>query len=87
MDRVDDVAPDYAGTASAPMNASGAVAGILSPVVFGRILDLSGSWTMPFAVSIALLLFGVVMTFWMRPDQPLSAADGSRAAPRPALAD
>ena len=30
-----DIAPDYAGTASALMNAAGAVAGILSPVAFG----------------------------------------------------
>jgi sugar phosphate permease len=68
-----DVAPDYAGTASALMNAAGAVAGILSPIAFGRILDLTGSWTTPFAVSIGLLVVGVVATIWMRPDQPLSA--------------
>ncbi|HEX3863515.1 MAG TPA: MFS transporter [Stellaceae bacterium] len=66
-----DIAPDYAGTASALMNASGAVAGILSPVVFGRILDMTGSWTMPFGVSIALLLCGIATTAWMRPDRPL----------------
>jgi nitrate/nitrite transporter NarK len=81
-----DVAPDYAGTASALMNASGAVAGILSPVAFGRILDLTGSWTLPFAVSIGLLLFGVVTTFWMRPDRPLPSADARPGAARPALA-
>ena len=69
-----DVAPDYAGSASALMNASGAVAGILSPVVFGRILDLTGSWTMPFAVSIGLLLLGIVMTAWMRPDRLINVS-------------
>lgn len=67
-----DIAPDYAGTASALMNAAGAVAGILSPIAFGRILDLTGSWTMPFAVSIGLLLLGVIMTAWMRPDRPIA---------------
>lgn len=67
-----DVAPDYAGTSSALMNAAGAVAGILSPIAFGRILDLTGSWTMPFAVSIGLLLVGVVTTAWMRPDRPIA---------------
>jgi MFS family permease len=81
-----DVAPDYAGTASALMNASGAVAGILSPVAFGRILDLTGSWTLPFAVSIGLLLFGVVMTAWMRPDRPLMLA-APELRPRPGLAE
>ena len=30
-----DIAPDYAGSASALMNAAGAVAGILSPLMFG----------------------------------------------------
>ena len=67
-----DVAPEYAGTSSALMNAAGAVAGILSPIAFGRILDLTGSWTMPFAVSIGLLLVGVVTTAWMRPDRPIA---------------
>jgi nitrate/nitrite transporter NarK len=81
-----DVAPDYAGTASALMNASGAVAGILSPVAFGRILDLTGSWTLPFAVSIGLLLFGVVMTAWMRPDRPLMLT-APELRPRPGLAE
>jgi MFS transporter, ACS family, glucarate transporter len=66
-----DIAPDYAGSASALMNAAGAVAGILSPVAFGLILDRTGSWTLPFAVSIALLVLGAVTAFWIRPDQQL----------------
>ena len=68
-----DIAPAYAGSASALMNAAGAVAGILSPVAFGWILDRTGSWTTPFTVSFGLLLFGVVVTFWFRPDRPLDA--------------
>jgi sugar phosphate permease len=67
-----DVAPEFAGTSSALMNAAGAVAGILSPIAFGRILDLTGSWTMPFAVSIGLLVVGVAATAWMRPDRPIA---------------
>jgi nitrate/nitrite transporter NarK len=66
-----DIAPTYAGSASALMNAAGAVAGILSPVAFGWILERTGSWTTPFTVSLALLLFGAVTTFWFRPDRPL----------------
>jgi predicted MFS family arabinose efflux permease len=68
-----DIAPDYAGSSSALMNAAGAVAGILSPVAFGYILDLTGSWTLPFAVSMALMLLGSVTAFWIRPDEPLGA--------------
>jgi MFS family permease len=51
-----DIAPAYAGSASALMNAAGAVAGILSPLMFGWILDRTGSWTTPFTVSLGLLL-------------------------------
>ena len=68
-----DIAPAYAGSASALMNAAGAVAGILSPVAFGWILDRTGSWTAPFAVSLGLLLCGAVMTWWFRPDRPIGA--------------
>jgi len=68
-----DIAPAYAGSASALMNAAGAVAGILSPVVFGWILDRTGSWTMPFTISLGLLLLGAVMTCWFRPDRPIES--------------
>ena len=40
---------------------NGAVAGIMSPVVFGWILTQTGSWTTPFALSIGLLLFAIVI--------------------------
>src|SRR5271154_7449381 len=67
-----DIAPNYAGSSSSLMNASGAVAGILSPVAFAWILDRTGSWTTPFAFSVGLLLFAIVMTHWIRPDRPIS---------------
>ena len=66
-----DIAPNYAGSSSALMNAAGAVAGILSPVAFAWILDRTGSWTTPFAFSVGLLLFAIVMTHWIRPDRPI----------------
>ena len=75
-----DIAPDYAGSASALMNAAGAVAGIASPLVFGWILDRTGSWTAPFAVSLCLLLFGVVVTLWFRPDRRVDAVPGVEGA-------
>jgi MFS family permease len=73
-----DIAPDYAGTSSSLMNASGAVAGIVSPVAFAWILDRTGSWTTPFAFSVGLLLFAIVMTYWIRPRPP----DRGRPQPR-----
>lgn len=66
-----DIAPNYAGSSSALMNAAGAVAGIISPVAFGWILQRSGSWTLPFAVSVGLLLFAIVMTHWIRPERSI----------------
>lgn len=69
-----DIAPDYAGSASALMNAAGAVAGILSPVAFGWILTRTGSWTTPFAFSIGLLMFAIVLTYWIRPERPIASA-------------
>jgi hypothetical protein len=32
-------------------------------------VDLTGSWVLPFAVSIALLLLGCVMAFTMHPER------------------
>jgi MFS family permease len=63
-----DIAPKHAGTASGIMNTGSAVAAIISPTVFGYIVSWSGSWELPFAGSIGLLLIGAVLTFWMRPD-------------------
>ena len=60
------------------MNASGAVAGIVSPVAFAWILDRTGSWTLPFAVSVGLLLFAIVMTYWIRPDRLIEAVTRRR---------
>ena len=68
-----DIAPNYAGSSSALMNAAGAVAGILSPVAFGWILQRTGNWTTPFAFSVGLLVFAIVMTYWIRPDRPIAA--------------
>jgi len=65
-----DIAPAYAATASGMMNFGFGAAGILSPLVFGAVLDLTGSWTAPFLGSIALLLVGAGLSFLMRPDRP-----------------
>lgn len=75
-----DIAPGYAGSASALMNAAGAIAGIASPLMFGWILDRTGSWTAPFAVSLGLLLLGAAMTFWFRPDRRVESLPGDGVA-------
>jgi len=65
-----DIAPGYSGSASGMMNFGFGVAGIISPLVFGYLIDRTGSWTLPFAGSIGLLLLGAALAFRMHPDQP-----------------
>jgi MFS transporter, ACS family, glucarate transporter len=72
-----DVAPEHAGTASGIMNTGSAIAGIVSPLAFGVIAQLSGSYALPFVGSIALLLVGAVLA-WRR--LPRGEVTGSETA-------
>ena len=65
-----DIAPKYSGSASGMMNFGFGVAGIISPFVFGYLIDKTGSWTLPFAGSIGLLLLGAGLAFRMHPERP-----------------
>lgn len=78
-----DIAPMYSGTASGMMNSGSALAAIISPVVFGYIVDKTGNWTWPFIGSMALMLFGAALTFAMHPDRPVTQ-EITEEAPVPA---
>ena len=67
-----DIAPKFSGTASGLMNFGSAVAAIISPVVFGKVVDVTGNWHLPFWGSVGLLAVGCVSSFFMRPDRPLT---------------
>jgi sugar phosphate permease len=69
-----DVAPAFAGVASGFISTAAGLAAVISPVAFGFITDVTGSYRLPFVVSIGLLLLGIVLSFWIRPDRPLQAA-------------
>ena len=69
-----DIAPKYSGSASGMMNFGFGVAGIISPFVFGYLIDKTGSWTLPFAGSIGLLLLGAGLAFRMHPERPFEVA-------------
>src|SRR3954470_7645320 len=66
-----DIAPRYAGSASGLMNTGSALAAIVSPLIAGYVIDRTGVWELPFIGSIALLLLGSILAFWMRPDREL----------------
>jgi sugar phosphate permease len=70
-----DVAPAYAGAAGGFLSTAAGVAAIVSPAAFGYITDLTGSYRLPFLLSIGLLLVGVVLAFRIRPDIPLNTPD------------
>ena len=70
-----DIAPRYAGSASGVMNFGFGMAGIISPFVFGYLIDVTGSWTVPFLGSIGLLLIGSILALRLRPDQQVLAAE------------
>jgi MFS family permease len=64
-----DIAPKYSGTASGLMNIGSALAAILSPVVGGKIIDVTGNWDLPFIGSMGLMVVGAVGAFAMKPEQ------------------
>lgn len=64
-----DIAPKYSGTASGIMNTGSALAAIVSPVVGGWIIDVTGNWDWPFIGSMALMLVGALLAFTMKPAQ------------------
>lgn len=69
-----DIAPKYSGTASGLMNTGSAFAAIVSPLVAGFVIDLTGNWYLPFLMSMALLALGGATAFLMRPEKPFEEA-------------
>ena len=65
-----DIAPRHAGTASGIMNSGSALAAIVSPLVAGYVIDVTGNWYLPFLITIGLLTAGVLCAFLMHPEIP-----------------
>ena len=64
-----DIAPQFSGSASGLMNMGSALAAIVSPLVFGYVIDKTNNWELPFLGSIGLLLVGSLAAFWMKPGE------------------
>jgi MFS family permease len=69
-----DIAPRFSGSASGLMNIGSALAAAVSPLIAGYVIQRTNNWNLPFIGSMALLLFGAVMAFWMKPKEPLAGA-------------
>ena len=69
-----DIAPRFSGSASGLMNSGSALAAILSPIVFGFVIDKTNNWELPFLGSIVLLFLGSIAAFWMKPGEVLVPA-------------
>jgi MFS family permease len=70
-----DIAPRFAGSASGMMNFGFGVAGIISPLSFGYLVDRTGGWVFPFVASLVLLPLGAVLALRLRPDKPFATPE------------
>jgi cyanate permease len=61
------------------MNTGSALAAILSPLVFGYVIDKTNNWELPFIGSIGLLFLGSIAAFWMKPGERLDMPDLNNA--------
>ena len=66
-----DIAPLHAGTASGMLNTGAALATIISPVVFGAVVDLTGNWSLPFIASCIFLVIGAIAVTLIKPDRDM----------------
>lgn len=70
-----DIAGKYAGTAGGMMNTGFGVAGVVSPAVFGFLIDKTGSYEVPFMITGALLLLGAAAAMKIDPNKHIDAAE------------
>ena len=67
-----DIAGRYAGTAGGMMNTGFGVAGMVSPVVFGVLVQHTGSYVGPFVITGGLLAVGILASLFINPNQKVA---------------
>lgn len=72
-----DIAPNHAGTAGGLMNTGFGIAGVVSPIIFGHLIDVTHSFVASFTLSAALLLVGGLAALWIDPTKRLPTLDAS----------
>jgi MFS family permease len=66
-----DIGGNHAGVISAAMNSSGAVGGILSPIIVGFVVQHFGTWTAPMYFTGALYILGALCWIAIDPRKPV----------------
>lgn len=66
-----DIAGKFAGTAGGMMNTGFGVAGMVSPVAFGYLVQTTGSYEVPFLISAVLLGVAAICSLWIDPTNKL----------------
>ena len=69
-----DVGGEFASTCAGWMNTWANVGGIVSPLVFGALVQVTRSWTFPFIVASVLMLVGAALVWLIDPDERLVAS-------------
>ncbi len=69
------------------MNTGSALAAIVSPLVAGYVIDVTGNWYLPFLMSMGLLLLGGFSAFLMHPETPFDEGEAVPAAGQPVAAE
>jgi ACS family D-galactonate transporter-like MFS transporter len=71
-----DIAGAYAGTAGGIMNTGFGMAGMISPVVFGVLIERTGRYDLPMFMSAGLLLAGAVCSLRIDPTATIRVVEG-----------
>ncbi len=74
-----DIAPDDAGTTSGVVNTGSATAGVITPVLFGVIVDWTGKWMRSFAGAIVVPFAGRLLHAAEASGSPDGASPGIAA--------
>jgi len=72
-----DIAGTYAGTAGGIMNTGFGLAGMISPVVFGVLIQRTGRYDVPLLVSAGLLVVGALCSLRIDPARVVEAVRGA----------
>lgn len=66
-----DIGRSRSGVVSGTTNTFGNLAGTAAPIVFGFVVQRTGSWTIPFYIAAVIMACGVIMWLFIDPRRPL----------------